>query len=74
VGVVIVNIAHKRENLFTTQRCPLHSSTGSEAREHDQRYTLDKADGNKYQWFPNELGMGTTYIHMGPFQIHKAIE
>jgi hypothetical protein len=71
---VIVNIGHKRENLFTTQLCPFHSSTGSEARENDQRYTLDKADGNKYQWFPNELGMGTTYIHMGPFQIHKAIE
>ncbi len=54
--------------------CPFHSSTGSGAREHDQRYTLDKADGNKSQWFPNELGMAITYIHMAPFQIHKAIE
>jgi hypothetical protein len=25
---------------------------------------LDKADGNKNQWFPNELGMATTYILM----------
>jgi len=71
---VIVNIAHKCEKLSTTQHCPFHSSTGSEAREHDQRYTLDKADGNKNQWFPSELGMATTCIDMAPFQIHKAIE